>query len=343
MAIRKKLKRKYLIYLDKSIAALLASIDRINNVHDSYKVEESLILLTNAWELLAKGVLIRDRENIHLVDGRSITAEDAITKLVAKNYLTENQSQHIKQVISLRNSAIHSVLPDTPQEIVFHLMFYGVKFFKDVISKEFPTYANKCSGNFLSISFDTFTTYADKLQKLISKARKRGTPEQELIWLLERGVRFKGGQYISQNKFEDEVKKLGRKKRLYHHLKISDFIKGADMVVVVPVQAPKGYTADINLRKGSNKAGAALPLMIKKTDLEEDYPYLTSEIGREIKKGTNFVAKAAAGLMLKNNTTYHQAVRSSKSGKINRYSQKALDYLKDHLQKNPNYNPFSKT
>ena len=60
MATRKRLKRKYLIYLNKSINALLASIDRINSVYDGYKVEESLILLTNAWELLAKGILIRD-------------------------------------------------------------------------------------------------------------------------------------------------------------------------------------------------------------------------------------------------------------------------------------------
>ena len=343
MATRKKLKRKYLIYLDKSINALLASIDRINSVHDVYKVEESLILLTNAWELLAKGILMRDKENIILADGRTISAEDAVTKLVTKSYLTEGQSQNIQQIISLRNSAIHSVLPYIPQEIVFHLMFYGVKFFKDLISKEFPAYASKCSGNFLSLSFDTFTTYADKLQKLISKARKKGTPEQELVWLLERGVRFKGGHYIAQSKFEEEIKKLGRKKRLYHHLKISDFIKNTDMVVVVPVQAPKGYTADINLRKGSSKAGGALPVMIKKTEVEEDYPYLTSEIGKEIAKGTNFVAKAATALGLKNNSTYHQAVRSSKSGKINRYSKKALDYLKDYLQKNPDYNPFSKT
>jgi hypothetical protein len=124
MATRKKLKRKYLIYLDKSISALLASIDRINSVHDAYKVEESLILLTNAWELLAKGTLMRDKENIILADGRTISAEDAITKLVAKNYLAERQSQHIQQIISLRNSAIHSVLPYVPQEIVFHLLTF---------------------------------------------------------------------------------------------------------------------------------------------------------------------------------------------------------------------------
>ena len=342
MVTKIKSKRKYLLYVDKSINALLAGIDRINSVHDKYKIEEAFILLTNAWELLGKGILIRDKENIILSGGRSISAEDATTKLFTKGYLTESQSQHIQQIISLRNSAIHSVLPDIPQEIVFHLMFYSVKFFKDLISKDFPAYISKCSGNFLSISFDTFTTYADKLQKLISRARKRGTPEQELVWLLERGIRFNGGQYISQSKFEDEIKKLGRKKCLYHHLKISDFIKNTDMVVVVPVQAPKGYTADINLRKGSSKAGSALPVMIKKTEVEEDYPYLTSEIGKKIGRGTNFVAKAATALGLKNNSTYHQAVRSSKSGKINRYSQKALDYLKDYLQENSDYNPFSK-
>lgn len=114
------------------------------------------------------------------------------------------------------------------------------------------------------------------------------------------------------------------------------------MVVVVPVQAPKGYTADINLRKGSNRAGSALPVMIKKTDIEEDYPYLTSEMAKQIGKGTNFIAKSATGLGLKNNTTYHQAVRSSKDGRINRYSQRALDYLKEYFQKNPGYNPFKK-
>jgi len=90
MAIRKKLKRKYLIHLDKSINALLASIDRINSVYNSYKTEQALILLTNAWELLAKGILIRDKENIFLSDDRTITAEDAVTKLVAKNYLSES-------------------------------------------------------------------------------------------------------------------------------------------------------------------------------------------------------------------------------------------------------------
>jgi hypothetical protein len=33
--MKKKSKRKYLIYLERSINALLAGIDRINSVHDT--------------------------------------------------------------------------------------------------------------------------------------------------------------------------------------------------------------------------------------------------------------------------------------------------------------------
>lgn len=340
--MRKKSKRKYLVYLDKGIDALLAGIDRINSVYDAYKIEESFFLITNAWELLSKAIILRDKGKILYSDGRSLSAEDSLLKLVSGKYLLENQAYHIHQVISIRNEATHSILPEIPQEIIFHLEFYAIKFFKDIVSKEFPAYSKRCSGNFLSLSFDTLTTYADKVQKLVSKARKKGSEEQALVWLLERGIRFSGGHYISQNKFEEEIKNLGRKKRLYPHLQLSNFVKDAEMVVVVPVQAPKGYTADINLRKGSDKASLALPVMIKKTDIEIDYPYLTSEIANKLNKNISFVVKTIGQLGFKGNSIYHQSVRSSKSGTINKYSQKALDFLEKHLKDNPGYSPFKK-
>ncbi len=342
MPTRKKSKRKYLLYLEKGIDSLLSGIDRINSVHDPYRVEGSLIFITIAWELLAKSILLRDKISIEYPDRRSLSAEDALLKLVFLKYLNDNQVQHLQQIISLRNAAVHSILPPIPDEILFHLEFYSVKFFKDLISKEFSPYVKYCNRNFISVSFDTFTTYADKVQRLVSRAKRKGTKEQELMWLLERGIRFRGGNYISQNQFEDEIKKLTRKQRLYHHLKVSDFIKDADMVVVVPVQAPKGYTADISLRKGSAKAGTALPVMIKKTDLEIDYPFLTSEIAPRVSKSVGFVAKAFSNLGVKGNPNFHQSVRTSRSGVINRYSQKALDLLIEILRKDPNHNPYKK-
>lgn len=331
--------RKYLVYLDRSIKAIRSAIDRLNSVHDTYRRETALMLLSNAWELLAKAYLLRSKVKILKLDGKSISAEEAIHELVKVGALSEIEEEHIQQILSLRNRAVHDVLPELPDEILFHLSFFGTKFYKDFIIKKFSGYEKNVSGNFFSIGFDSFTTYADKVQKLVARARRKGTKERELVWLLERGIRFKGGQYMSQETFDNEVKKLKNKKFL-PHLQLGKFVKEAEMVVVVPVQAPKGYTADIKLRKGS-KSGSALPVMIKKTDIDEDYPYLTGELARKLQKNNYFIAKMMIKLGLKNNSEYHQPIRTSQRGIVNRYSEKAYQKLHEYLAVNPNYSPYN--
>lgn len=330
--------RKYLIYLDRSIKALRSAVDRLNSVHDEYRVEAALMLLSNAWELAAKAYLLRAKISIQKSDGKSISAEDAVCELVKLKALTEVESGHIQQVLSLRNRAMHDALPQIPDEIIFHLAFFGTKFFKDFVVKFFPAYAGRIKGNFLSIGFDSYTTYADKVQKLVARARRKDTDERELIWLLERGVRFAGGSYISQASFDAEAKKI-RGKKFLPKLRLGKFIKEAEMVVVVPVQAPKGYTADISLRKGS-KAGSALPIMVKKTEVEGDYPHLTFELADKLGKNTQFVARMITKLGLKGDTEFHQPVRTSKRGSVNRYSEKTLQKLKEVLAANPSYSPY---
>ncbi|MEE9130004.1 MAG: hypothetical protein V3T84_08290, partial [Phycisphaerales bacterium] len=129
------------------------------------------------------------------------------------------------------------------------------------------------------------------------------------------------------------------KKKIIPHLSIGNFVKGAEMVRIVPVEAPRNYTADITLRKGSAK-DASLPVVVKKTDLETDYPYLTRELAQKMGWSLSWVARAATNLKLKNDPKYHQAIRSSRSGSIQRYSQAALQRLKEVLVADPNYDPF---
>ncbi len=54
-----KQKRQYLQYCEKSISAIKSAISSFNSVYGDYKIEMTLILLTNAWELLGKAILIR--------------------------------------------------------------------------------------------------------------------------------------------------------------------------------------------------------------------------------------------------------------------------------------------
>jgi len=162
------------------------------------------------------------------------------------------------------------------------------------------------------------------------------TEDKRLAWLLERGIDFDGTQYLTEKQFEAKYRD---KKRVMPYLAINEYLRGADMVRVVPVEAPRNYTADISLRKGSAK-DASLPVVVRKTELEKDYPYLTKELANEIGKSTNFVARAAQNLGLKGDDKYHQAVRSSKSGSIHRYSEAAKQLLQKKISDDPGYNPY---
>jgi len=214
-------------------------------------------------------------------------------------------------------------------------MYFGCKFFREVVHSIFPAYSKRLTGNYLSLAFDDLTTYADKVQKVVAKVKK-SDEQKRLAWLLERGIRFEGATYISQAQFEAQYK---RKRKIMPHLAIGNFLKNTEMVRIVPVQAPKNYTADIRLRKGS-KADTALPIIIKKSDVENDYPYLTNEIASKLGKNGSFIASTIKFLAIKGNDQFHQSVRASSKTMIHRYSQSAYEKIKAYLTENPNFNPY---
>lgn len=329
---------EYLQLLKKSKDAGLSAIDTYNRVFHSYKDEATLLLFSNAWELLAKAVLVKKHKSIlqGKTAGYTITAEVAVYRLRLEGIITIEQENLIQQIISLRNVATHHLLPLVPIEIMHHLLYFGCKFYREVVARCFPTHVKELPDNFLALSFGDLTTYADKVQKLVSKVRKSPT-EKRLVWLLERGITFDGSKYITEKQFENKFK---GKHGIIKHLAIGDFINKAEMVRLVPVQAPKNFTADISLRKGSAK-DSSLPVVVQKTDPDVDYPLFTTDIGLAIGKNVSFVAKMATVLGLRGDPKFHQAIRSSKSGHIQKYSDAALQKMRNHLNDNPGFNPYS--
>lgn len=335
--------RQYIQLSEAAIRAMLSAINSFNSVYGDYKTETTFLLLSNAWELLAKAVLLKQKKNIYEDEKKtkSITCEAALNKLLHLGELEQEQVELLQQIVSIRNRCAHDVLPTIPEEIQHHLLFFGCKFFKTLAEKHFSKkYSKTLSKNFLTLSFDYMTTYADKVQKLVSVLRKGNKGQKELIWLLERGVRYTdNNKYISQSEFEKLYK---GKKKITPYLKLGDYIEKAEMVRIVPVQAPKNYSADITLRKGSKKQEGGLPVVLKKSDINIDYPFLTKDIAEKLGKTQNYIARLIANLSLKGNSEYHQSIRISQKGEVQRYSNKTLEYLKDHLTRNPDYNPYTR-
>lgn len=267
--------------------------------------------------------------------GETISAEVAISKLLHDKKIETRHSEVVQQIVSLRNAAVHDVLPSIPVEVQHHLMFYACKFYREVVEKHFKAHAADLNQSYLCLSFSELTTYADKVKKCVS-SMKRNAAHKKLIWLLERGIAFDGNRYMSECQFDAKIR---GKKRVFSYLEVGKFSNESDMVRIVPVEAPKNYTANVNLRKGSSK-DSSLPVVVKRTEIEDDYPFLTRELGELIGKNTNFTAKAAVKLGLKGTDKYHQSIRSSKSGEIQRYSNAAKTILEKKLRSEPDFNPY---
>jgi hypothetical protein len=80
--------------------------------------------------------------------------------------------------------------------------------------------------------------------------------------------------------------------------------------------------------------------LVKKTDVEADYPLLTKELGIKIGKNQNWTAKALTILGMKGDPKYHQAVRASAKSLIHRYSAAAEGALRAKLEADPTFNPY---
>jgi hypothetical protein len=332
--------RSYGIFLDKSILAIHSGIDRANSINDPYYQEASIIFISNAWELFAKALLIKHGGDSLIYETgtkkeRTITAEHAVNKLKNLGYITDLQAAPIQQIISLRNEASHTTLPEMPDELVFHLEYYAIRNFKELLDVNFKQYSKKFRKQFLSVSFGELATYADSVKKLVTKARKSKRPaDLRLTYLLERGVVFSGSEYMKQADFNKIL--LNKGGRPLRKLGIGGYSRKADMVVVVPIQAPSGTQADIKLTK-SNKG--AITVKIDKRATDDDYPHLTQDLSSKVGKTRNFVTRLIKDLEIKNNPSYHQRIRTGTSSYSHKYSDACLNFIRTYLTDNPNYIP----
>lgn len=71
--------------------------------------------------------------------------------------------------------------------------------------------------------------------------------------------------------------------------------------------------------------------MVQRTDVEDDYPYLTKELAQELGVTVPAIVGVAQSCNMKGDSRYHQEVRTSKSGCVHRYSEAAKSRFRQEL------------
>lgn len=101
-------------YKDKSIKSFLMCIEIYNKPTIDYRLEGSVFFLCNAWELMLKAKLLQDGKDIYYPEKngtrRTVSLSDAASRVMTneKDPVREN----LKVIISLRNLATHSIIPE---------------------------------------------------------------------------------------------------------------------------------------------------------------------------------------------------------------------------------------
>jgi hypothetical protein len=345
MITKKQRIPKYRDHILTSIDAAKLSIEMFNRVDAIHSRQASIIFNAQAWELFAKGILIKNKVNIFNKDGTSLAGEISVHKLFSRfHILKEVENQTIQQVFSLRNEAMHHILSDIPDEILTHLMYFSLKIYHQLLKQQFPSYFKNFDKNYLSISFKENTHYSHRVKQLYAFSKKAKSPNNHLLYLLDRACKYGSESddtvgMVAYADWQKEIKSKSKKARISKHLSIYDYTQVQDDVRFIPLETPKGHGANIEVRK-AKKQSEALSVLIKRSNPETDYPFLTSDIARLINQSTFFVTKLAEKLKFDGNAEFKTIIKTGKSSTTKKYSNKALERMRAWLEVNQNWSPY---
>ncbi len=337
---------KYQYHVQTAINAAKLSIEMFNRVDGTHSDQAAIIFNAQAWELLAKAVLIKHNAGIAESDGKSITGEKAVTRLEhVLHKISREENQTIQQIISLRNEALHNIYPELDQEIIIHLIYYSLKSFRNLIEKEFKSYLPKIDKNYLSVSFKEHTFYSHKVGKLFGYSKKFSSEKNRALYVLDRACKFAADSgataFVKYDSWAGDIRSKPRKSRIAMHLAIYDYTNNQDNVRFVPVETKKGYKAEVVVER-SNRATEGMTVLTRTSDPERDYPHLSSDLAQTLGKSTYFVRQLAVQLSMIGNRDYYTAIKTGKSSTTKKYSDKALNYMKEYIAKNPTWSPYKK-
>lgn len=313
-----------------SVVSATSSIELFNRPRAEDRISLSFIANIRAWEQLGKSILLKRDEPIQENTNKTISVSKVIRLLDSKyNLISPGENQTIHQIISLRDEATHTDLNIVSDDLAAHLLYFSLKSYKVLLSKFFPTYARKIDANFISVNFRPTYTYGSRIKGLLSS--RRTMRNSRLLFLLERGLHnAETGSEFTEHDWVTKIRSLRGRRITKSALLLKKYANEHDNVMFITVEAPSKFgKAEVTLSKGRH--GAKTTISVVSSDPDDTHPYLTKELASKLGIGMGATMKTINDLGLKGNKDYHLAIRSSKSGAVQRYSELALLKVKEYL------------
>lgn len=339
------MKREAKLLLEKACDALVLSIELFNRPHDRGRISSTLIQLDHSFEMLMKAALLHRGGRIREKRAKETIGFDSCVRRSLSdgkiNYLSEEQALVLQTINGLRDAAQHHLLDISEGQLYVHIQS-GVTLFRDLLKGVFDQeLAAHLPSRVLPVSTSPPTDLATlfesevaEIKKLLKPGRRRRIEALARIRplaILDATIKGEKGQPS-----DADLRRIGE-----------EVSKGGDWVEVFRGAAAVEIAADgagpsLSLRL-SKKEGIPIQLVAEGTPgasvvavrrVDELGFYNLGAIQLAEKVGLS-MPKAVAVVDYFGLRDQAECYKEIKIGKavFKRYSQKAIDTLKESLKK----------
>lgn len=155
------------LMINKSQDSFLLAIELYNKPTIMLNVEGFVIFICNAWELMLKAFLLKNRDSIYYKKSKSVNRTLALDALI-KKVMTNNKDNvriNLEIINGIRNSAIHLIIPE--YSLMFNELFLScVKNYVERLYRYFEININdRINTDFLSLHIPSTKSKIDIIGK----------------------------------------------------------------------------------------------------------------------------------------------------------------------------------
>jgi len=339
------MKREAKLLLEKACDSLVLSIELFNRPHDRGRVSSALIQLDHAFEMLMKAAILHRGGGIRDKRAKQTIGFDACVRRSLSDgtikYLTEEQALVLQTINGLRDAAQHHLLDISEGQLYVHVQS-GVTLFRDLLKSVFdqdltchlPTRVLPVSTSPPTDLATLFESEVAEIKKLLKPGRRRqvdALARLRPLAILDATIQGEKGQPSNA-----DLRRIG--KEVSQGRAWTEVFRGAAAVEI----AADGTGPSLSLRV-SKKEGIPIQLVaegtpgasvvaVKRVDELSFYSLGATQLAEKVGLTVPKAVAVVDHLGLRDRTDCYKEIKIDKSV-FKRYSQKAIDSIKEALEK----------
>lgn len=334
------MRRKTRAFLDRAIASLVLAVELFNRPSDSGRVEGVVILLDHAFEMLAKAVVLEKTGRIREKRAAYNYGFEKCLNICESQLgiVGKDESLILRNLNGFRDAAQHDILIIGERLLYAHAQS-AVAIFSALLEKALDAkLVDYLPSRVLPISTlppvemqVLVSEDIESVKSLLAGGRRRHAEAEARMrpyLVMERNLRDLHGVRGSSPAANRLVNLLSQRDWQSLLPMVAGLVRtSADGIPIsLRVSRQDGFPVRID-------PSAPTAIAFKYVKPEDTWPFLTDELAKKLDIGRNYLLGFVKMFGLKGRDDYHVAIKSSRTGSVQRYSGKAYQVLRNAIDR----------